>query len=707
MSIDKIQHQFFRQHSRNHILHLREGQIVEGKIEQLYTDDKARVKIGSSTLIAQIEMALSVGESYYFQVNEKNDQVYLQVVQGDGQNRTANFDNLLSQLQVKPSKVNRQFVEQLISSGIPFNRNEIEQALSILNRRGNKSIASEVLQDMFQSKLPITENVYQAIATFNTTDFSTLLQSIYNSLQENRSELTNEETVLMKLIQSFIERPQTIDKAFVQSLLLQGKQDNAFVSMLQMTGVFDISLSHEQVVAQLENYTQNTTKQPFPLQQMYTKAELQHLIRQSQTDITALLKQQQAITRTALTAISLYHPVQTEALNEQAFASLKQMIVQDLLPLLPSQMSQQVEALLEQITINDQKELTILLRTLSNQNLYTQLTNHVETVNNVIEETKQNPLLQQSAIKQSATQLLQQYPMIQETTMNERQITTLVKAITTELIPLLPKQVVDQMTSILDKATSETTSSIMNMLQSLASSDINIANPEVLSSPLEFNKGQQTSIQQQLLTQITQYMQSIGLTMEYDMMQAVQTKDIEGLQAAAQTETIKSLLLQLVQHGGQQTEQMQQLVHFINGLQLQTLTETNQMLQAQLYIPGNPFALNDDIFMKFESKKSDNEQIDADYCRIIFMLDLEQIQETIVDMQVQKRVITVTIFNDIVSEVVGMNAIRQEMKSNLQNIDYQLSTVEWKPLSKQTNDAIKKQSNQNLYYNQEGFDLKI
>lgn len=701
MPINKIQDQFFQHQSRNHVLQLREGQIIKGKIEQLYTDDKARVKIGNSTLIAQIETALSVGQSYYFQVNEKNDQVYLQVVQGDSRNRTANLDSLLNQLQVKSTKVNRQFIEQLMTQGIPFNRTDLEQALTILNQEGNKGLASDVLQNMFKTKLPITANIYQALATFNTTDFTTLLQSIYNSFQQNNLELSQEEATLMKLIQSFIERPQTIDIAFIKSLLSEGKQDTTFVPLLQMMGIFDVNMSHKQIIAQLENNVQNNMKQPLPIQR--AEVDLQQLIKQLQTDINDLLNQQQAITRTALTALSLYHPVQNENLNEQTLTSLKQMIAQDLLPLLPSQMSQQVEAMLEKMTLSNQKELNELLRIFSNQHLYRQLSNHVSTVSPLIEEPIQTlSSEQQLAIQQSANQLLQQFYLRQDTQMNEQEIKSITRAVTSELLPLLPKEQAEQLTEILNKLKPESQSAIINVLHSLANNELEMLYVESHSSRTDSNH-----TQQQLLAQISQYMQSIGLTMEHDMMQAIQTKDLDGLQARAQTETIKSLLLQLVQQGGQQTEQMQQLIHFINGLQLQTLTETNQMLQAQLYIPGNPFALNDDIFMKFESKKTDDQQIDADYCRIIFMLDLQEIDKTIVDMQVQKRVITVTIFNDIVSEVTGINEMRQEMRSNLQEIDYQLSTVEWKPLSKQQHEDAVKQPKHNAYDTQEGFDLKI
>lgn len=734
MSIDKIQQQFFQQSSRNHVLHLREGQIVEGKIEQLYTDDKAKVRIGNSPLIAQIETALSVGESYYFQVNEQKAQVYLQVVQGAGVNRAADLDTLLTDMQIKSSKVNREFVNDLISRGIPFNRSELEQALQILNKQTNKADAREVLQKMFQVKLPITDNVFQAYTTFNTTNFSTILKEVYHSLQQNEANLTNEEAKLMELIQSFIHRPQAVSESFTQLLLSQVNHHSQF-SMLQMMGFLDENVSQEQLIAYLGYYIQSIGSESFPLQYINNDTQLQQLMSEVKTDITTLLQQQPAITRAALTSLNIFHQIQSASLSEQEFSSLIKMMERELLPLLPEKMDQQLANRLEKLTLQDQPQLNDMLKTISNHQVYSQLANFSDAISRIItEETSpsfyfrealpssilnlltlesdqniQYLIRQRSTITETITQLMHTHDTILNSSMNEREFTLLVRTIEQELLPLLPKQIANQITPILKRFTVEHQSSVLHFLQALASDELytSMANQTQATSQFETFQEQSVPIQQQLLAQITQYMQSIGLTLESDMMQAMQNVDQNNFQAATQTDTIKSLLLHMIQQGGQQSEQMQQLVHFINGLQLQSLTETNQMIQAQLYLPGNPFALNDDIFIKFESKKTKNEKIDADYCRIIFMLDLEQLRETIIDMQVQKRIITVTIFNDLVSETSGMESMKQSMSKNLQDINYHLSIVDWKPLSKQNEASSKHQPKQNLSYKQEGFDLKI
>lgn len=221
MTVSKVQHHFFEHQARNHVLQLREGQIIEGKIIQLYQDDRAKVRIGSSTLIAQIQTALSVGESYYFQVSESDEQIYLQVVQGDTTNRTANLDTLMTQLQVKGTKANRQMLEGLISRGIPFNPAQIHQALQILQQQSNKSDAILILQQMIQDKLPITDNVFQALSTFGSNQFTTVLESVYQSLLQRTSSLSHEEISLMKLLQQMVQRPESMNEAMSKQLLQQ------------------------------------------------------------------------------------------------------------------------------------------------------------------------------------------------------------------------------------------------------------------------------------------------------------------------------------------------------------------------------------------------------------------------------------------------------------------------------------------------------
>src|SRR5699024_3997090 len=70
-------------------------------------------------------------------------------------------------------------------------------------------------------------------------------------------------------------------------------------------------------------------------------------------------------------------------------------------------------------------------------------------------------------------------------------------------------------------------------------------------------------------------------------------------------QTMKGLLLQLTQQNDSLGERAQHVLHFINGLQLQSVHETSHFIQASLQVPGEKIGLNNDLFMEFESKKTD------------------------------------------------------------------------------------------------------
>ncbi len=149
----------------------------------------------------------------------------------------------------------------------------------------------------------------------------------------------------------------------------------------------------------------------------------------------------------------------------------------------------------------------------------------------------------------------------------------------------------------------------------------------------------------------------------------------------SQSNTIKSILLQLVQKGGGIVhERSQKLLHFLNGLQIQSVNETPTFIQASLQLPGNKIGLRKDIDMEFEGNKTKEGKIDPDFCRILFYLDLANLKETIVDMHIQKRTVTITIWNNHPNLIEQALVFKPELKKGLVELDYQLSTINTKHL---------------------------
>src|SRR5699024_167865 len=144
--------------------------------------------------------------------------------------------------------------------------------------------------------------------------------------------------------------------------------------------------------------------------------------------------------------------------------------------------------------------------------------------------------------------------------------------------------------------------------------------------------------------------------------------------------TMKSLLLQLIRQYDQKTQETSaRLLHIINGLQLESVYESNHLIYARLQLPGEKLGLRADPELEFQGKKSENGMIDPEHCRILFYLDLAYLKETIIDMHIQKRTVSITILNDRTDLKQQTASLQPLLKQGLEKLDYHLSAVTFKP----------------------------
>ena len=72
-----------------------------------------------------------------------------------------------------------------------------------------------------------------------------------------------------------------------------------------------------------------------------------------------------------------------------------------------------------------------------------------------------------------------------------------------------------------------------------------------------------------------------------------------------------------------------------------------------------------DATLQWNGRMKDNGKIDANYARVLFYLQMASMQETVIDMQVQNRVVTVTVFNEN-SEIQSLaEPLKVALKSGL------------------------------------------
>jgi len=316
------------------------------------------------------------------------------------------------------------------------------------------------------------------------------------------------------------------------------------------------------------------------------------------------------------------------------------------------------------------------------------------------------------ALHSEATNILQAFNLSSSADpLSDEQFTALTDRIINQVIPLLSASEQEVVRTLLRANTPQNIASLQALLQSLAGNQFySVINEALIASNAE-STTHADLIPQRFILHLEQMMQTLGLSHEAVVKTIAPQQETLPFHLLNINETVKAMLLQVTQDERAPMENVQQLVHFINGLQLQA-REENKMLQAQLQLPGEKLGLPDDLFIKFEGRKTKDDEIDTEFCRILFFLNLHHIKETIIDMNIQKRVITLTVYNEYDEKLAEqMNLFKDQLAEGLQKIDYRLSNVRFKPLDDneviERATEVKQEEAKAGKSSQEGFDLRI
>lgn len=133
-------------------------------------------------------------------------------------------------------------------------------------------------------------------------------------------------------------------------------------------------------------------------------------------------------------------------------------------------------------------------------------------------------------------------------------------------------------------------------------------------------------------------------------------------------------LLQETNIPPQMKEAAEMLMTRMNGMQLSS-GENGHQHQLIMQVPLEFFGKKMDATLQWNGRMKDNGKIDANYARVLFYLQMASMQETVIDMQVQNRVVTVTVFNEN-SEIQSLaEPLKAALKIGLAEKNYQLSGV--------------------------------
>jgi hypothetical protein len=178
-------------------------------------------------------------------------------------------------------------------------------------------------------------------------------------------------------------------------------------------------------------------------------------------------------------------------------------------------------------------------------------------------------------------------------------------------------------------------------------------------------------------------------------------------QIGAAFTTLKEILTRLTRHhsSAEIRELAEKLVLKMNHTALVSWEQSSIMNIVQQF-PLYLFGRHTDITVQWMGREKEKGTIDSDHCRILFYLELGNLKETLVDMHVQNRIISLSIWNEHQSVNNYSQSLIPELKESLQRMNYQLSSVKIKKPENQDSISQKKMLDmQNVSYT--GVDLKI
>ncbi|MCS0787235.1 hypothetical protein NX021_03570 [Cytobacillus firmus] len=235
----------------------------------------------------------------------------------------------------------------------------------------------------------------------------------------------------------------------------------------------------------------------------------------------------------------------------------------------------------------------------------------------------------------------------------------------------------------------------------LAAADLNLREKTMLE---ELKNSLQTEAnitydQRNIHSELKRIIRTLGLSHEHDVLNLLKHSD-EG--AFEKLDALKPLLMGFINEETSYIakDAAERLLHKLTGFQ--ALSQESGPLQHYIFqLPVSLWGKISDLTMQWSGRKTEEGKIDPSHCRVIFYLNLEHLNETIVDLQVQNRIIKISVINEH-KEIKDLTApFAAELKENLLKLNYKLSSVSFQkpesaggsPIEKDTMTSIV-QSNQ-------------
>lgn len=595
-SFNPIQMQQNAMTSTNQPLALKQGQVFHGTIKQLYPDQMAEIQVGNQKFIAKLEVPLKAGDAHFFQVTGTNPQTELKIVTGpmaQASTPSQQINQLLESMNLPKSAEMQQLLGHFMKAQLPISKEQMLQAemwLKALPEGISKVDALQTIQKMIELKMPMINDVFQALMSGQKTSGMT-------AIMDNFAQLLAKDTTLSEsLRQNLMQQVQAIAKPF------EVETGSAVLARL------------------LQSLTNSSAT-------MNEKMQALSMLKES-----GILPQQATLQNwSKMNEAKAFQPIQQAG-----------QVIQTILATKPENARQLVEQL---------KSWT------ESQNLLTN--EQKQQINQLVDRFNQLPVSKQTLdvfAKQMQDQLLKAF------TQN-----TADRLFTQDAHTLSMK---DHLLSLF-KQEANSPSQTEALMRNLVKNSIDSSQPFIQQVVTQAEALVQNSMDSKAMEHaLKTVLKNLGIS--YEATLGSKSADLHMI--AHQLKPQLHTLLQETNITPQMKEAAEMLMTRMNGMQLSS-GENGHQHQLIMQVPLEFFGKKMDATLQWNGRMKDNGKIDANYARVLFYLQMASMQETVIDMQVQNRVVTVTVFNEN-SEIQSLaEPLKAALKIGLAEKNYQLSGV--------------------------------
>lgn len=255
----------------------------------------------------------------------------------------------------------------------------------------------------------------------------------------------------------------------------------------------------------------------------------------------------------------------------------------------------------------------------------------------------------------------------------------------------------DQLLSLFNVDVTKTDAILKQLVQVSSQTSSNMVQSMVIEAEQQVQNNMNAQTIEQAMKSVLK-----GLGLHYES--ALASAKPEQIESLAQT--LKPQLINLVQDpqiSPQLKDAAEVVLARINGMQLLS-TDNGHQHQLVMQVPLEFLGKKMDATLQWNGRMKDDGKIDADYARVMFYLQMESMDETVIDMQVQNRIITVTVFNenDYLNQLA--EPLKEALAKGLSDKEYHLSGVSFKKFESENKAVSKSQTSDEGY---DGVDIRI